>query len=152
MTRACLIHALHPDENESVILRISYVKPGLMRVGVEAAWRVAGSKEGGRGERDGAATPEQEGPRMLSGWDRDMPAVRGKPARPLHARSINPTKSIVVNGSKAAFYGPISFLSPAAVNNLPITLSEIPTNVPRAVDILLCPKVGACDGLRLALR
>lgn len=67
MTRACLIHALHPDEEKTVILRVSYARPGVMRVGVEAMWRAAGPA--------GAGT-ESTKPRMLSGWDRDMPAVR----------------------------------------------------------------------------
>ena len=75
MTRACLIHALHPEEDDSVILRVSYTKKGWMRVGVEAVWRVAGPTGGGEG--DGAAQPKEER-RTLSGWDRDMPAVRGK--------------------------------------------------------------------------
>ncbi|CAM9835735.1 unnamed protein product, partial [Scytosiphon promiscuus] len=90
MTRACLIHALHPDENESVILRVSYVESGLMRVGIEAIWRAAatdarrgrgngsgGSSGGGGGEGALLQTGEREreGPRILSGWDRDMPAA-----------------------------------------------------------------------------
>lgn len=81
MTRACLIHALHPDENESVILRVSYARPGLMRVGIEAVWRVAAGSRSTGGDQDGgvgdgaAASENKEGPRMLSGWDRDMPAV-----------------------------------------------------------------------------
>lgn len=88
MTRACLIHALHPDENESVILRVSYVKSGLMRVGIEAIWRAAstgprrgsggGGGDGGGGDDDALLQGGEEGrkgPRMLSGWDRDMPAV-----------------------------------------------------------------------------
>lgn len=75
MTRACLIHALHPDEDDSVILRVSYAKPGLMRVGIEAVWRVAGSRAGGD---DGASADQREAPRVLSGWDRDMPAVGPK--------------------------------------------------------------------------
>lgn len=74
MTRACLIHALHPDEEESVILRVSYARPGWMRVGVEALWRVAGPIGSGDGS-DGAAGPHQGGRRTLSGWDRDMPSV-----------------------------------------------------------------------------
>lgn len=78
MTRACLIHALHPDEEEGVILSVSYARPGWMRVGVEALWRVAGPKGGGDGA-GGAAAPHQAGPRTLSGWDRDMPAVGGNP-------------------------------------------------------------------------
>lgn len=74
MTRACLLHALHPDEEETVILRVSYARPGWMRVGIEALWRVAGPAGGGGGV-DGAAAPHQEGAKTLSGWDRDMPAV-----------------------------------------------------------------------------
>eukprot|EP00903_Cladosiphon_okamuranus_P012090 g11349.t1 len=73
MTRACLIHALHPDEKESVILRVSYARPGWMRIGVEALWRVAGPLESGDGS-DGAAGQRQGGRRTLSGWDRDMPS------------------------------------------------------------------------------
>ncbi|CBJ26522.1 conserved unknown protein [Ectocarpus siliculosus] len=76
MTRACLIHALHPDEDDSVILRVSYARPGLMRVGIEAVWRVAGSREGGGGSGgDGTSADQREAPRVLSGWDRDMPAA-----------------------------------------------------------------------------
>ncbi|CAM9131909.1 unnamed protein product [Ectocarpus fasciculatus] len=76
MTRACLIHALHPDEDDSVILRVSYARPGLMRVGIEAVWRVAGSRAGGGGSGgDGASADQREAPRVLSGWDRDMPAA-----------------------------------------------------------------------------
>ncbi len=73
MTRACLISALHPEEEDSVILRVSYSKKGWMRVGVEAIWRVTGRTGGGGG--DGAAQP-QGNRRTLSGWDGDMPAVR----------------------------------------------------------------------------
>lgn len=87
MTRACLIHALHPDEEESVVLRVSYSKKGWMRVGVEAVWRVVGRTEGGGG--DGAAQP-QEDRRTLSGWDRDMPAVRQKVLPAL--RAFDPAK------------------------------------------------------------
>ncbi|CAN0172311.1 unnamed protein product [Ectocarpus sp. 6 AP-2014] len=76
MTRACLIHALHPEEDDSVILRVSYARPGLMRVGIEAVWRVAGSRAGGGGSGDdGTSTDQREAPRVLSGWDRDMPAA-----------------------------------------------------------------------------
>ncbi|CAM9216135.1 unnamed protein product [Ectocarpus sp. 13 AM-2016] len=76
MTRACLIHALHPDEDDSVILRVSYARPGLMRVGIEAVWRVAGSRAGGGGSGgDGTSADHREAPRVLSGWDRDMPAA-----------------------------------------------------------------------------
>lgn len=57
-----------------------------MRVGIEALWRASGSKGRGQGgggdDRDGDGGGEEggapEGPkRVLSGWDRDMPAVRG---------------------------------------------------------------------------
>ncbi|CAB1117856.1 unnamed protein product [Ectocarpus sp. CCAP 1310/34] len=76
MTRACLIHALHPDEDDSVILRVSYARPGLMRVGIEAVWRVAGSRTGSGGSwGDGTSADHREAPRVLSGWDRDMPAA-----------------------------------------------------------------------------
>eukprot|EP00904_Undaria_pinnatifida_P012028 jgi/Undpi1/7956/HiC_scaffold_24.g10428.m1 len=71
MTRACLIHALHPDENGKVILRVSFPRPGYLRVGVEAVWRAAGVQGGGGGEEGGGGGA----PRFLSGWDRDMPAA-----------------------------------------------------------------------------
>eukprot|EP00752_Nemacystus_decipiens_P011662 g10350.t1 len=73
MTRACLLHALHPDEKESVILRVSYTRPGWMRVGIEALWRVAAPANGNGDGYDRGAEPRQEERRTLSGWDRDMP-------------------------------------------------------------------------------
>lgn len=80
------MHALHPDEKTPVILRVFYVRPGMLKVGVEAVWRVArsdGDAEGpvnNGGEKDGeevlrSADEGRELPRLLSGWDNDMPAV-----------------------------------------------------------------------------
>lgn len=58
-----------------MILRVSYTQPGVMRVGVEAVWRVGDSKK--KGERGGDVGKKEQGevPRVLAGWDRDMPAV-----------------------------------------------------------------------------
>lgn len=83
MARACLIHALHPDENERVILRVSYARPGILRVGVEAVWRAMGAASDGK---DAGVEARGDNSELLSGWDRDMPAVSeggqgGKAAR-----------------------------------------------------------------------
>lgn len=80
MTRACLIHALHPDEDERVILKVYYTQPGIMRVGVEAIWRAPPTEEeverDASGEEKGEETPVVK-PRYVTGWDKEMPAVRG---------------------------------------------------------------------------
>ncbi|CAM9319366.1 unnamed protein product, partial [Ascophyllum nodosum] len=64
MTRACLIHSLHPEEKSTVTLRVHYARPGLLRVGVEAIWRVRATGKGGKG----LASRQR-----LTGWDNEMP-------------------------------------------------------------------------------
>ncbi|CAM9964456.1 unnamed protein product, partial [Choristocarpus tenellus] len=45
MTRACLQHSLHPDDEGLIELQVSYQSQGWLRVGVEADWKRRG--EGG---------------------------------------------------------------------------------------------------------
>lgn len=153
MTRACLIHALHPDENESVILRVSYVKSGLMRVGVEAIWRAAstgrrgdsgsGSRGGGGGGGgDGASLQggeeEGQGPRMLSGWDRDMPAVGPEREALCRGFVVSERDSCQARQASGFIYSP----TVRCVTLLSFTADTPDAASAERVDALLCPFLG----------
>ncbi|CAN0251002.1 unnamed protein product, partial [Discosporangium mesarthrocarpum] len=75
MTRACLIHSLNPMDEGRIVLRVSYQRPGWLRVGVEANWVAMQKCKGdGPGAGTGAGVlgkGEGEGRRGEGGWGVD---------------------------------------------------------------------------------